>query len=98
MSQSEIIRGNDVGGAGEYIRPSLFDRMSQKHLAIGILEEKIKNITESGKNPSKLEALRDDILDSASIVHFYFKEHGIVQYSREQLYSIMDVIGNFSFL
>ena len=33
-----------------------------------------------------------------SLVHIYFKELGIVQYSRDQLYSIMDVIGTVSLL
>lgn len=33
-----------------------------------------------------------------ALVHIYFKELGIVKYSRDQLYSIMDVIGNKSSL
>ena len=31
--------------------------------------------------------------DDMSLVHIYFKELGVVQYSRDQLYSIIDVIG-----
>ena len=91
MSQSDRRTGNELI---KYMRPPLFKRMSQKPLPIWILEEKIKNFTEAGKNTKRLLDLRDDILDSASVVHFYFKERGIVQYSREQLYSMMDVIGN----
>ena len=77
------------------MRPPLFQKMSQNHLAIGILEGKISKKYNEDKNKTamRLEKLRDDILNSASVVHFYFKERGIVQYSREQLYSIMDVIG-----
>ena len=33
-----------------------------------------------------------------SLVHIYFKELGIIKYSREELYSIMDVIGKTCFL
>ena len=29
----------------------------------------------------------------ASLTHIYFKELGIVHYSRDELYGIMDVIG-----
>ena len=78
------------------MRPPLFQKMSQNHLAIGILENKIDKKIDEDKNKTamRLKKLRDDILNSASVVHFYFKERGIVQYSREQLYSIMDVIGN----
>ena len=68
--------------------------MSKKPLPIWVLEEKIKNFTIAGKSTKRLIELQEDILDRASVVHFYFKETGIVQYSREQLYSIMDVIGN----
>ena len=73
------------------------EKMTQKTLALGKLQAKIDNATAEGKGGKvqKLKKIRDDVIDSASIVHFYFKERGIVQYSREQLYTIMDVIGNY---
>ena len=91
MSQSDRRTGTELK---KYMRPPLFQRMSKKPLPIWVLEEKIKNLTKAGKSSKRLEDLQADILDRASVVHFYFKETGIVQYSREQLYSIMDVIGN----
>ena len=91
MSQADRRTGLETD---KYMEPPLFQKMrSQKHLAIHILDKKIKEKMDEGIVPTKLMKLRDDILDSASVVHFYFKERGIVQYSREQLYSIMDVIG-----
>ena len=92
MSQSDRRTGLELK---KYMRPPLFQKMSQNHLAIGILENKIDKMYDEGKNATanRLENLGVDILESASVVHFYFKERGIVQYSREQLYSIMDVIG-----
>ena len=91
ISQSDRRTGTELK---KYMRPPLFQRMSKKPLPIWVLEEKIKNLTKAGKSSIRLEDLQADILDRASVVHFYFKETGIVQYSREQLYSIMDVIGN----
>ena len=94
MSQADRRTGLETD---KYMEPPLFQKMrSQKHLAIHILDKKIKEKMDEGIVPTKLMKLRDDILDSASVVHFYFKERGIVQYSREQLYSIMDVIGKSS--
>ena len=77
-----------------YITP-LMGKLYQKHLAIGILDKKIENATEYGKIKleKKYKRVKSDLLFYSSIVHFYFKERGIVQYSREQLYTPMDVIG-----
>ena len=51
--------------------------------------------TISGKNHSlqsnilRLDSMKKDM----SLVHIYFKELGIVKYSRDELFSIIDVIG-----
>ena len=44
--------------------------------------------------PEKLEKYYDSIVDTSSIVHFYFKELGIVKYQKEQLYGALDILGN----
>ena len=77
----------------------LIGKMNQKTLALGKLQEKIDNATDEGKTgkAEKLKKIRDEVIQYSSIVHFSFKERGIVQYSREQLYTIMDVIGKSSF-
>lgn len=36
----------------------------------------------------------DDITNTSSIVHIYFKEPSIVSYSRYQAYSDMEILGN----
>ena len=35
----------------------------------------------------------DSYIQDMSMVHFYFKELGVVKYSRDELYGAMDVIG-----
>ena len=62
------------------------------------LTEQIKNTTKA-KKMEKLQKLYDNIIDSSSVVHIYFKELGIVKYSKDQLYGALDVIGEeFFFL
>ena len=56
------------------------------------LTEQIKNQTKL-KKKEKLQKLFDNIIDTSSIVHIYFKELGVVKYSKDQLYGALDVIG-----
>ena len=56
------------------------------------LTEQIKNETKQ-KKKEKLQKLFDNIIDTSSIVHIYFKELGVVKYSKDQLYGALDVIG-----
>ena len=41
----------------------------------------------------KLIARHDGIYDSTSLLHFYFKEPGIVHYKHEEMFGVMDLIG-----
>ena len=59
--------------------------------------EKIKLYEEQGKSTRRLQQAFDNILTQSSMVHIYFKELGIVKYSRDELYGTMDVIGNAEF-
>ena len=56
--------------------------------------------TEARKTRLKAEAASRRVnetltsyIKDLSMVHFYFKELGVVKYSRDELYGIMDVIG-----
>ena len=51
-----------------------------------------KNTT-SEKKRQKLNETIQDIINFSSVVHFYFKETGVVLYNRDELYGIMDLIG-----
>ena len=59
------------------------------------LTEQINNQTKKNqeKKKEKLKKLYSNIVNSSSIVHIYFKELGIVKYSKDQLYGALDVIG-----
>ena len=70
----------------------IFEIMSTKENFLGKLDEMIKNAT-NNKQIEALKAKRMKITKQSSVVHFYFKEPGIVKYSREELYGTMDVIG-----
>ena len=58
------------------------------------LTEQINNQTKKQtKKKEKLQKLYMNIVNSSSVVHIYFKELGIVKYSKDQLYGALDVIG-----
>ena len=38
----------------------------------------------------------DELHYNASVVHIYFKELGVVKYSRDELFGLIDVIGAYS--
>ena len=44
-----------------------------------------------------LEDRYDDIIESSSVVHFYFKESGIIKYTQEEVFGTTELIGNLSF-
>ena len=52
--------------------------------------------TASENNKLFLEEKIKQITEKSSVIHFYFKETGIVLYLREELYGIMDLIGKSS--
>ena len=56
--------------------------------------EILKNASETNK--LFLEEKIKQITEKSSVIHFYFKETGIVLYLREELYGIMDLIGKSS--
>ena len=48
-------------------------------------------------DPYKSKILKDrydDIVSSSSVVHFYFKEKGIMKYSQEEVFGATEFIGN----
>ena len=49
--------------------------------------------TTSESKATKLNETIDAVLKESSVIHFYFKQTGIVQYSRDELYGIMDLVG-----
>lgn len=84
----ELSQANTVG------RGTTFSRLKAKGNYLWKLQESIDNATTPAK-AKKLENLYKEIMNSSSLVHFYFKETGIVQYTREELYGIMDLVAAF---
>ena len=52
---------------------------------------KIMRIQQSIDN---IRAKREYLYNSSSVVHIFFKELGVVKYTRDEIYSVMDLIGN----
>ena len=54
---------------------------------------------EKDKNRRKaIEAHLTSVQNQITVIHIYFKELGIILYSRDEIYGIMDVIGNINIL
>ena len=86
MSQAEL-RDNTV----------VFKRLEKEYKPIKDLNKKIAEYEEMDRNTTGLRSLLREIKTSSSLVHIYFKELGIIKYSRNELYGIMDVIGTHSY-
>jgi amiloride-sensitive sodium channel len=68
-----------------------FKRLHKPKNILWYLNETIHNTTKT-KKKNELKDVYHFVVNSSSLVHIYFKELGIVKYSRDELYGIMDVI------
>ena len=53
-----------------------------------------ESLDEADKYEKKMNYLSALILRKASFVHIYFKDLGIEKYSTDELYTLIDLIGN----
>ena len=58
------------------------------------LEEQLKSATDLYEQ-KLLRDRYDDVIESSSVVHFYFKESGILKYSQEEVFATTDLIGRY---
>ena len=58
------------------------------------LEEQLKSATDLYEQ-KLLRDRYDDVIESSSVVHFYFKESGIIKYSQEEVFATTDLIGRY---
>ena len=56
------------------------------------MEEQLKNATDL-YDQKLLRDRYDDVIGSSSVVHFYFKEKGIIKYSQEEVFGTTALIG-----
>ena len=70
-----------------------FNLLSNTNNYLWKLEEQLKSATDIYEQ----KLLRDrynDVIESSSVVHFYFRESGILKYSQEEVFGATDLIGN----
>ena len=71
-----------------------FNLLSNTNNYLWKLEEQLKSATDIYEQ----KLLRDrynDVIESSSVVHFYFKESGILKYSQEEVFATTDLIGRY---
>ena len=76
----DLLKGNNNSKIGQ-----LLDFVKNKYGSSPISEQLQTNIKRA----------TDKIKEDFSIVYIYFKELGIIKYSKDELFGIMDVIGTF---
>ena len=57
-------------------------------------EDDLKAFRKAQRISLRINETIESFIRDMSMVHFYFKELGVVKYTRDELYGIMDVIGN----
>ena len=69
--------------------------MSNKGNFLWTLDKKVRNAIENEKlyEQKILKDRYDDIISSSSVVHFYFKERGIMKYSQEEVFGTTELVG-----
>ena len=73
-----------------------FRQLGSEDNYLGKLLEKMKN----EKDPYMQKLLKDefdDLIDSSSVAHFYFKENGIIKYSQEEVFGMSELFCMLSF-
>ena len=72
-----------------------FGLLSNQGNFLETLDKKILYAIATGKlyEPKILKDKYDDIIKSSSVVHFYFKERGIMKYSQEEVFGTTELVG-----
>ena len=70
-----------------------FNRLSKTNSFLWKLDAELKNTSDSYKH-KVLKDQYSDIVASSSVVHFFFKESGIIKYSQEEVHGTMELVGN----
>ena len=72
-----------------------FSLLDNEDNYLWLLDQKLKTATITG-DLYKIKILKDtydDIISSSSVVHFYFKESGLMKYSQEEVFGYTELIG-----
>ena len=74
-----------------------FGLLSNENNLLRTLEKNIQNAIKNGKvyEQKILKDNYDDIISSSSVVHFYFKESGIMKYSQEEVFGYTELVGMY---
>lgn len=71
-----------------------FNLLSNTNNYLWKLEEQLKRATDLYEQ-KLLRDRYDDVIESSSVVHFYFRESGILKYSQEEVFGLVDLIGMY---
>ena len=72
-----------------------FGLLSNQDNFLWTLDKKVQTAIGNAKlyEQKILKDKYDDIISSSSVVHFYFKERGIMKYSQEEVFGYTELVG-----
>ena len=93
----ETVYSQEISQASIRSGSNIFNRLKVKPNYLWQLKDKMEKNTTNENQRNKLNHTINDITSHGSVVHFYFKETGVVLYNRDELYGIMDLVGKILF-
>ena len=95
----ETVYNQEISQASFINKGPIMSTLASGDNYIRKLRQEQQNATkhDDWKLSNSIEIKLAEIFQTISVAHFYFKEPGIVQYSREELFGVMDLVGNYSF-
>ena len=93
----ETVYSQEISQASIRSGSNIFNRLKVKPNYLWQLKDLMEKNTTSENKRNKLNQTINDITSHGSVVHFYFKETGVVLYNRDELYGIMDLVGKILF-
>ena len=93
MDCEETVYNQEISQANIRQKSNIFNRLKVKPNYLWQLQDQMEKNKNSTKKVRKFNQTIQDIIETSSVVHFYFKESGVVLFTRDELYGIMDLVG-----
>ena len=93
MDCQDTVYTQEISQANMRPNSNIFNRLRVKPNYLWHLQDLMEKNSNNTKKVRKYNQTIQDIIENSSVVHFYFKETGVVLFTRDELYGIMDLVG-----
>ena len=98
MDCQDTVYTQEISQANMRPNSNIFNRLRVKPNYLWHLQDLMEKNSNNTKKVRKYNQTIQDIIENSSVVHFYFKETGVVLFTRDELYGIMDLVGMIFYL